>query len=224
MSTRQRAAARRQPPRNLPEDKQEGRPGVAKRGIIIVISAPSGAGKLTLLTKVRETAAHLAAPVSATTRPQRNGEEDGRDYHFLSREEFEARLARNEFVEWAEVHGNLYGTLVEELERCMATGQDVLLELDVQGMRSLKQLFPDAVSIFLMPPSIEELERRLRRRGTDQEADIALRLRNAREEMAARSEFDYIIVNDQVERAAADMAAIMRAEHCRAHRQLQGAP
>ena len=188
-------------------------------GLIFVISAPSGAGKLTLLNKVRETEGRLASTVSATTRPKRAGEQDGRDYFFLTREAFEDRVKQGEFVEWAEVHGNLYGTLRTELDRCVRTGQDVLLELDVQGMKHLKTHFPGAVAIFLVPPSLEELERRLRTRGTDSDAEIALRLRNAREEMGVRYEFDYIIVNDDLEQAAGDMVAIMRAEHCRAHRQ-----
>lgn len=192
---------------------------MSDQGIIFVISAPSGAGKLTLLNKVRETERHLATTVSATTRGKRAGEQEGKDYYFRSRQEFEAQVTAGDFAEWAEVHGNLYGTLKQELERCLGSGQNVLLELDVQGMRSLKKLYPDSVSLFLMPPSIQELEKRLRHRGTDEETVIELRLRNAAEEIAARKEFDYIIVNDVVDRAAEDMVAIIRAEHCRAHRQ-----
>lgn len=190
-----------------------------REGVLMVISAPSGAGKLTLLNRLRETEAGLASTVSATTRPPRPGEIDGKDYHFLDRAAFEARVAAGAFVEWAEVHGNLYGTLASELDRCLATGGDVILELDVQGMRSLRARRPDTVAVFLMPPSIAELERRLRRRGTDDGDIIALRLANAEGEMAARHEFDYIVVNDALDRAAADMAAILRAERCRAHRQ-----
>lgn len=176
-----------------------------------MISAPSGAGKRTIINKVREAEEHVTTTVSATTRAPRPGEEDGLDYYFLSREAFEARIEQGDFVEWAEVHGNLYGTLHEELDRCLATGRDVLLELDVQGMRSLRALRGgDMVSVFLMPPSIEELERRLRGRGADDEAVIALRLRNAREEMAARNEFDHVIVNDDLERAARELAGILR--------------
>lgn len=190
------------------------------QGIIFVISAPSGAGKLTLLNKVRETESSFSSTVSATTRGMRPGEAHGKDYYFLPRAEFEARVVAGEFAEWAEVHGNLYGTLKEELDRCMNSGHNVLLELDVQGMRSLKGMYPQAVSLFLMPPSMEELERRLRHRGTDDDDVIRLRLKNAQEEISARKEFDYIIVNDVVERAAGDMTAIFRAEHCRAYRQL----
>lgn len=189
-----------------------------RTGLLFVMSAPSGAGKLTLLRKVREIETTLASTVSATTRDRRTGEEDGRDYFFLDRSVFERQVMLGAFVEWAEVHGNLYGTLRSELDRCLGTGRDVLLELDVQGMKSLKRLYPEAVSVFLMPPSLEELERRLRNRGTDGEEVIALRLRNAEAEMRVRNEFDYIIVNDELDRAAGDMVAIIRAEHCRAHR------
>lgn len=192
---------------------------MAGSGILVVISAPSGAGKLTLLNKVRETEHRLMTTVSATTRAPRQGEVDGKDYHFLDRARFEKNIAAGAFVEWAEVHGNLYGTLASELDRCLGSDHDVILELDVQGMRNLRSQRDDVVTVFLMPPSLEELERRLRARGTDDDDVIALRLRNARDEMAARHEFDYIIVNDDLDRAAGDMAAILRAERCRAFHQ-----
>lgn len=192
---------------------------MAGSGILVVISAPSGAGKLTLLNKVRETEHRLMTTVSATTRAPRQGEVDGKDYHFLDRASFEMKIAAGAFVEWAEVHGNLYGTLASELDRCLGSDHDVILELDVQGMRNLRSQRDDVVTVFLMPPSLEELERRLRARGTDDDDVIALRLRNARDEMAARHEFDYIIVNDDLDRAAGDMAAILRAERCRAFHQ-----
>ena len=183
---------------------------MGERGVLMVMSAPSGAGKRTLLEKVRERRPGVDTTVSATTRPPRPGEVDGVDYHFLDRGEFDRRVAAGEFVEWAEVHGNRYGTLHAELDRRLAAGRDLVLELDVQGMRSLKARRPDAVTVFLMPPSLEELERRLRRRGTEGEDVIALRLRNAREEMAARDEFDHVVVNDELDRAAAEMEAILR--------------
>ena len=176
-----------------------------KQGVLLVISAPSGAGKLTLLNKVRESqAGSFVTTVSATTRAPRTGEVDGQDY---------------EFVEWAEVHGNLYGTLFSELDRCLATGKDVILELDVQGMESLKEIRHDVVTVFLMPPSLEVLETRLRNRGTDEDDVIALRLKNAGDEMAQRHGFDYIVVNDKIDQAASDLEAIIRAERCRAFRQ-----
>ena len=193
---------------------------MAKQGVLLVISAPSGAGKLTLLNKVRESqAGSFVTTVSATTRAPRTGEEHGRDYYFLSREEFELKREAEEFVEWAEVHGNLYGTLFSELDRCLATGKDVILELDVQGMESLKEIRHDVVTVFLMPPSLEVLETRLRNRGTDEDDVIALRLKNAGDEMAQRHGFDYIVVNDKIDQAASDLEAIIRAERCRAFRQ-----
>jgi len=178
----------------------------------LVISAPSGAGKLTILRKVRELEPHLETTVSATTRAPRPGEMDGKDYYFLAADEFQRRLDAGDFVEWAEVHGHHYGTLKQELDRCLDTGHDVILELDVQGMRSLRSLRQELVTVFLMPPSLEELEARLRRRGTDDEEVIALRLRNALDEMAARNEFDYRVVNDDVERAANELRRILQKE------------
>ncbi|HQL95338.1 MAG TPA: guanylate kinase [Candidatus Hydrogenedentes bacterium] len=180
-----------------------------KRGNLYVLSAPSGAGKNTVLDEVRRRAEHLVSTVSATTRAPRPGEVDGRDYHFLAREEFDRRVAAGGFAEWAEVHGNRYGTLHSELERCLAAGRDILLQLDVQGMRSLKRLHPGTVGVFLAPPSLGELERRLRARGTNSEEDIAVRLRNARAEMAAAGEFDHVVVNDTVARAADEILRIM---------------
>lgn len=195
---------------------------MANSGILLVISAPSGAGKLTLLNEVRQRAVdRFVTTISATTRPPRKGEADGREYYFLGRADFEARRDAGAFVEWAEVHGNLYGTLHSELDRCLATGKDVILELDVQGMKSLKRERPDMVSVFLMPPSLDELERRLRKRGSESEDVIALRVRNAAGEIAERGAFDYIVVNDKIETAASDLEAIIRAERCRAFRQLQ---
>ncbi len=184
---------------------------MAECGGLYVISAPSGAGKNALLAEVRLRETRIASTVSATTRAPRPGEQDGVDYHFLGRDTFQRRVAAGDFAEWAEVHDNLYGTLRSELDRCLATGNDVILELDVQGMRSLKRLYPGVGTIFLAPPSMAELERRLRNRGTNDEADIALRLRNAEKEMAARVEFQYIIVNDTIDRAAAEMVELLAA-------------
>ncbi|MCC6144571.1 MAG: guanylate kinase [Candidatus Hydrogenedentes bacterium] len=195
--------------------------GASSTGLLLILSAPSGAGKLTLLREVRQEHPGLCTTISATTRQPRPGEIDGRDYYFLAREDFEARRDRGEFAEWAEVHANLYGTLKCELQRCLAENRVVILELDVQGMRSMRQEFPEAVTVFIMPPSIEELDRRLRGRGDTDEADIALRLSNARLEMDAANEFDYVVINDEVKRAARDLGAILTAEHCRSHRVLQ---
>ena len=181
------------------------------RGNLFVMSAPSGAGKNAKLEEVRRREDRVAATVSATTRAPRPAEIDGVDYHFMDLEEFNRRVAAGEFLEWAEVHGNRYGTLRSEMERCLATGRDVILELDVQGMRSLRRIMPGVVTVFLMPPSMEELERRLRFRGTNDEDDIRLRLANAEREMAARGEYDHVVVNDTIDRAAAEMIQILSA-------------
>ena len=186
-----------------------------KRGNVFVISAPSGAGKHTVLKGVFAMDPGLAYSISATTRLPRATEVHGKDYFFLERPDFCQRIEGGEFAEWAEVHGNLYGTLRSELTRKTTSGMDVILELDVQGMRNLKATMPDVVSIFIMPPSIEDLETRLRARGANSEEDIELRLRNARGEIAACVAFDYIVVNDALDEAVADVAAIIRAQRCR---------
>ena len=186
-----------------------------KRGNVFVISAPSGAGKHTVLEGVFERDPDLAYSVSATTRLPRMNETHGKDYFFMDRMDFCRRIEGGEFAEWAEVHGNLYGTLRNELTRKTTSGMDVILELDVQGMRNLKATMPDVVSIFIMPPSLEDLEERLRARGANSEDDIELRLRNARGEIAACVAFDYIVVNDDLNEAVADVAAIIRAQRCR---------
>jgi guanylate kinase len=183
--------------------------------LVLVLSAPSGAGKQTLLRKLRERMERLTTTVSATTRDPRPGEVDGRDYHFLTREAFEQARDEDAFVEWAEVHGNLYGTLKTELRRCLDAGDDVVMELDVQGMRNMRAMKVPMLSVFLMPPSLEELERRLRHRGANSDEDIALRLRNAEEEMAARDEFEHVVVNDDVDRAADELEALIREAHAR---------
>ena len=186
---------------------------------LFIVSAPSGAGKRTILGKVFEKDPALTYSVSATTRPARKGEVEGRDYYFLSEEAFRERVDADDFAEWAEVHGNLYGTLRDELSRRLGTGKVVILELDVQGMRNVKAAWRNAASIFIMAPSMEELERRLRKRGTNDPADIALRMANALKEIEVRHTFDYIIVNDNLDEAVADMQAIIRAERCRSSKQ-----
>lgn len=188
---------------------------VAAPGSLYVVSAPSGGGKRAVLARVMAVDPGIEYSVSATTRPPRADEVDGRDYYFLSREEFCRRIEDGRFAEWAEVHDNLYGTLREELDRKLDTGKDLVLELDVQGMRNVRALYPDTVTVFIMPPSFEELERRLRGRGTNSEADIALRLRNAQDEIAACYAFDYIVLNDDLDKAVEDMEAIVRAQRCR---------
>jgi guanylate kinase len=165
---------------------------------IVVISGPSGVGKSTVAMKVLERSPHMVRSVSVTTRDPRPGDVDGIDYHFVSREEFERRREAGRFLEWAEVHGNLYGTEAEHVDRLLASGKSVLLEIDVQGGRAVKSARPGAILIFLMPPSEGVLEERLRGRGTDEEEVILRRLRNARRELESASEYDFRVVNDDL--------------------------
>lgn len=187
-----------------------------RRGILFVVSAPSGAGKSTLLNALRPTADFVYS-VSCTTRAPRPGEEDGRDYHFLSREDFAARIAAGEFLEHAEVHGNFYGTLRSEVLDHLARGVDVLVDIDIQGAASIRAnggplIAGSLADVFIMPPSKEELHRRLLKRGTESAAQIAVRLQNASREMEAWQEYKYTIVTGLVEEDLAKFRAIMRAE------------
>jgi guanylate kinase len=190
----------------------------ARRGTLFVVSAPSGAGKHTILERVLARDNRLGYSVSATTRRPRHGEVDGTHYHFMDRASFERRVAGGDFVEWAEVHGNLYGTLRSEVDRLVESGKDIVLELDVQGMRNVKRAGLDAVTIFIMAPTIEDLERRLKARGTDRPEEIALRLSNAEAELAARGEYDHVIVNADIDRATAEFEGIVQAARERAAR------
>lgn len=192
--------------------------GAVKKGDVFVVSSPSGAGKSVILNRVRAADPALLFSVSATTRPPRAGEVDGREYYFLVRDEFMRRVDAGAFLEWAEVHGNLYGTLRAEMERLAASGQDAVLEIDVQGAANLWALGCGMVSVFIMPPSLDELERRLRKRGTEAPDVIALRVQNARREMHHYTEYDFVIVNDDLDRAVADFQAIVRAHRCRVER------
>lgn len=176
---------------------------VPRKGRVLVVSAPSGAGKHSVLERVLAEVPDLAYSVSATTRAPRAGEADGREYYFMPRAEFEKRAAAGEFVEWAEVHGNLYGTLRSELDRLLGSGKDVVLEVDIQGMHHLLAQGLDLTTIFVEPPSMAELERRLTRRGSESPESIALRLRNAQAEMAARDRYDFVVVNDDLDAAVA---------------------
>ncbi|GMW01437.1 MAG: hypothetical protein AMXMBFR84_25740 [Candidatus Hydrogenedentota bacterium] len=191
---------------------------MARAGILFVVAAPSGGGKRTVLDRVMADDGNLAFSVSATTRDPRPDEQHGREYWFMQRAAFEAEIRAGGFAEWAEVHGNLYGTPRRELDRIFASGMDAVLEVDVQGMRNLKQSNVPIVSVFITAPSFDELERRLRHRGTETEEQISVRLANARTEYEARGEFDYIIVNDALDGAVDDMRAIVRAERLRSHR------
>lgn len=184
-------------------------------GTLYIVTAPSGAGKTTLVHAVLEREPGLALSVSYTTRPPRPGEVDGRDYRFVGKEEFLRLRDGGELLEWAEVHGNYYGTSRTWIETQLQQDRDVLLEIDWQGARQVRQMFPHAVSIFILPPSLEALEARLRGRGTDSEATIARRLAAAREEMRHVEEFDYVIINDRLERAIDELTAVVRAARLR---------
>jgi guanylate kinase len=189
------------------------------RGTLFVVSSPSGGGKGTIIEHVLECVKNLSYSVSYTTRAPRLKEVDGREYFFISRETFEDMVAAGEFLEWACVHGNLYGTAKNQILTETAAGSDLILEVDVQGAASVRRLLMDSVSIFILPPSYEVLRERLIARGTDSPEELTVRLRNAPEELRQYSAFDYVIINDEVERAVNQLASIIYAERARCMRQ-----
>ncbi|HMK93304.1 MAG TPA: guanylate kinase [Thermoleophilia bacterium] len=178
---------------------------------VFVISGPSGAGKGTVIALVRQRLLHVVTSVSATTRAPRPGELDGREYHFMSEEAFRSAVADGDFLEWVEYSGNLYGTLRREVDRKVAAGDDVILEIELVGARAVREALPEAISVFIAPPSMAELAERLRGRGTETAVAIARRLHRAEAEVAAAKEFDHIVVNDDAARAADEVAAIIEA-------------
>jgi len=184
----------------------------ARRGIPIVVAAPSGAGKTTVCRELVDRDPRLVFSISHTTRPRRSAESEGVDYHFVPRPEFEKLAAAGAFLEWAEYSGNLYGTSWAEVEAPLARGRDVLLEIEVQGARQVRERLPEAVLVFLIPPSLAALEERLRVRGTDVPDEIERRLAIARGELAALDLFDYAVVNDEIARAVARLREIVDAE------------
>ena len=186
--------------------------------IKIVISAPSGAGKTTLISRLMASMPELEFSISMTTRPPRAGEVEGESYYFTSNEEFQRLIKENAFEEWAIVHGNHYGTLKKEIDRIEANGNIPIFDVVVQGSRSLHGRLDNAVFIFIIPPSIAELELRLRKRKTESDEAIRLRLLNAVEELRHFDIFDYIVVNDDCERALGDLRAILIAESCKTAR------
>lgn len=188
------------------------------KGLLIVLSGPSGAGKGTVCQLLRQRNPHLAYSVSATTRAPRPGEKHGVNYFFLKREEFETWRDRGEFLEWAEVYGNLYGTPRSYVEERLASGQDVLLEIDTQGALQVKASFPTGVFIFLLPPSLAELKARITQRGTESEEERRRRLAAAESEISKLRAYDYLVINDKVEEAVARVEAILMAEHARVNR------
>lgn len=193
--------------------------GASRRGIIFILSAPSGAGKTTISRAALEAIKGLEASVSLTTRPPRNGETEGVDYRFVDEEEFNRRREAGELAEWARVFDASYGTPRAALDASMSAGRDILLDIDIQGASQIKQSYPrDAVTVFVLPPSFAELEGRLRRRGTEDETAIEHRLRRAREEAKAYSEYDYLIINADLEGSLAALKAVVEGERLRVAR------
>ena len=188
---------------------------MAARGRILALSAPSGGGKSTLAQAVIARTPNVARAITCTTRPRRPGEEEGHDYYFLSPEEFERRRQAGEFLEWAEVFGHYYGTHRSYWERARRENRDLVLDIDVQGARQLRREIPEAVSIFILAPSRDILEQRLRARSEDPGEVIERRLREAREEIRNFREYDYVLVNRDLDTAVADLASIIRAERLR---------
>jgi len=193
-------------------------------GNLIVVAAPSGAGKSSLVNALLELDSHLSVTVSHTTRAPRGQERDGREYHFVDEPTFRAMIARGEFVEWAQVHGNLYGTSRGELARRIADGEDVVLEIDWQGALQIKQAFADAVLVFVLPPSWDELRQRLQRRGEDGAEVIAQRLANAHDEVAQARHFDYVIINSLFESALFDLKTVVHSQRLKYAAQMRSKP
>lgn len=183
-----------------------------------MISGPSGVGKTTVIDRLVAADPLLCESISVTTRPPRPGEVSGRDYFFVGRDVFEQMKAR-ELVEWADVHGECYGTPRRFLEQELAGGRDVVLNVDIQGGDSVKRAFPRSVTVFILPPSHETLEQRMRQRGDASERDLEIRLRNAKNEISGSVNYDYVVVNDDLERTVAVIQAIVTAERCRRDRQ-----
>ena len=184
---------------------------MTERGILIIVSAPSGCGKSTVVHRLLEQRETLRLSVSATTRAPRAGEQDGVDYYFVSRERFREMIEENAFLEHAEYVGNHYGTPIAPLEAQLNSGLDVYLDIEVQGAMQVKAQRPETLLIFLMPPSLEELERRLTLRGTDDPETIRTRLAEAEREFSYRDRYDHVVVNDQVDRAVAEISALIDA-------------
>lgn len=187
-------------------------------GILVVLSGPSGVGKNTLVKKGLEKIDRVTYSISATTRQPRNGEKDGVDYFFMSKEEFQERIQQDEFLEWAEVYGNFYGTPRGYVESMLKSGIDVLLDIDIQGAASIRKKVPNAISVFLLPPSADELMNRLIGRGTDSKSVILNRMSHVLDEIKSIPHYDYVIVNADITEAIEQLKAIIIAERCRVGR------
>ncbi|MCR5833092.1 MAG: guanylate kinase [Selenomonadaceae bacterium] len=191
-----------------------------KRGLLIVVSGASGTGKGTVCKKILDDMTDVAYSVSATTRAPREGETDGKQYYFLSRDEFSTWIDEGKFLEYANVYGNFYGTPLNKIEERRNRGEDILLEIDVQGAMNVMKKCPDGVFIFLLPPSLEELKRRIEGRGTETPESLAIRFNNAVAEIAIGRDYNYVVVNDSVDDAAAQIEGIINAERCKVARNL----
>ncbi len=194
-------------------------PSTASKGLLFVVSAPSGAGKTSLVAALLERDPALTLSVSFTTRTRRSGEIDGTHYHFVDHQRFEQMIAEGAFIEYARVFDNAYGTAETSLRESLDRGQDLLLEIDWQGARQVRDRFPEAVSIFIVPPSLAALEKRLRGRGQDSDAVISERMAKARDELSHWDEYGYLVVNDHFEQALGDLGHILQAERLRTPRQ-----
>lgn len=191
-----------------------------RRGLLFVLSSPSGAGKSTIARMLMQADDGVAMSVSATTRPIRPGETEGVDYHFVSDKTFDEMVGRGEFLEWAHVFGHRYGTLKREVMKVIEGGRDVLLDIDWQGTQQLKQVDPDIVRVFILPPSTEELERRLRARGTDSEETIRKRMERASAEISHWAEYDYVLINNDADKCTELVHNILKAERLKATRRV----
>ena len=189
------------------------------QGTLFIVSAPSGAGKTSLVRELIESLDGIRVSVSHTTRAQRRGEVDGVNYHFVTIAEFEAMISQGEFFEYAQVFDNFYGTSRSAVEALLKAGQDVILEIDWQGAQQVREQVPDSVSIFILPPSCDELERRLANRGTDAHATIARRMRDAVSEMSHYDEYDYLVINDDFTTALRELQALVIAQRLSLARQ-----
>jgi guanylate kinase len=191
-----------------------------RRGLLLILSSPSGAGKSTLTKNLVDEDHTIQLSVSVTTRPRRHSEISGRHYHFIDKEEFEEMRERGDLLEWAEVHGNFYGTPRRPVEQSLARGEDMMFDIDWQGTKQIcERMRSDVVSVFVLPPSMEELKARLERRAEDTPDVIERRLRNAREEIAQWGSYDYVLINDDLQRTFEDLKAILGAERMRRERQ-----
>lgn len=204
---------------NLLPDRETGFSAMMRhKGALIVVSGPSGSGKNSVISEVMKVTQGLRYSISATTRPKRPGEREGVDYYFVSRDRFEDMISQGDLLEHAEVYGNLYGTPRKPIEEILAAGEDVILDVDIAGARQIRERCRDAVLVFLLPPSIQELERRIRSRGADDEATIQRRLGSALGEISALTDYTYAVVNDDLSEAVRQVVSIIEAERCRTSR------